>query len=112
MKPFILPSSTKMGTALSLPAFKRGQGERVSEQGERERGEGEVHPILSYDSATLVVLQRKAEAGSERGCLTNLESCVAKRLSRYQPCHPNLGTKEESANTHSLCDTKVGLLKN
>ena len=64
MKPFILPSSTKMGTALSLPAFKRGQGERVSEQGEREgEREGEVHPILSYDSATLVVLQRKAEAG-------------------------------------------------
>ena len=48
----------------------------------------------------------------ERGCLTNLESCVAKRLSRYQPCHPNLGTKEDSANTRSLCDTKVGLLKN
>ena len=53
----ILPSSTKLGTALSLPASNEA---KESEFRERER---EVHPILSYDSATLVVLQRKAEAG-------------------------------------------------
>ena len=61
MKHRILLSSTKLGTALSLPASNEAKESEFRNR-ERER-EREVHPILSYDSATLVVLQRKAEAG-------------------------------------------------
>ena len=42
--------------------------------------------------------------------MTNLKSCVAKRLIRYQPYHPNFGTKEVCANIYLLCSIQKHLI--